>query len=264
MHISNLIKTAIEASKKAGKILKKGYYSLPKIIKHKQGQYHNIVTETDLKAEKTIISHIGKKYKNHNFICEESGNIEKSSSLFQWIIDPLDGTVNFSRKIPYFCVSIGIKKNHEIIGGVVYNPIMEELFVAEKGKGAYLNKKRIKVSDTSNILHALIAMGSPYNLKSNPENCIEKSGEILRLGVPIRRMGAAALDFSYIASSRFDVYFETNLKPWDCAAGKCIIEEAGGKFTNWKGEPFKLSNYNSILATNRKLHKKVLDIFGKE
>lgn len=253
---------AIKAVMQAGKLLKEGYNSSFSISK-KEG-VHNLVTEYDLKSEKAIISIIEQEFPEHEILSEECGEVEGKKSSYQWIIDPLDGTVNFAHGIPMFGISIGLAKDKEIISGVIYHPITEELFIAEKDKGAYLNGIEISVSKTDQLKNAFLATGFPYNLVDNPNNCIEYLAKILKLGIPIRRIGVACLDLAYLAAGRFDGFWEVSLKPWDCAAGKLLLEEAGGKISHWNGDPFDLYASNPIMATNIHLHKQLYNLLNDD
>ncbi len=257
---SKITKSLIEISLIAGNILKSGYRSKYKISK-KEGK-HNLVTEYDLLSEKTIISFINERFKDHSILCEERGEFEKTSE-YKWIIDPLDGTVNFAHSIPMFAISIAISKNEELISAVVYHPLIEELFVAEKSKGSYLNGERLRVSKTQKLDDAILTTGFPYNLVENPNNCQDRFLNILKLGLPIRRIGVASLDLAYIAAGRFDVFWETGLGPWDIAAGVLLIEEAGGKITNYDGSKIILKKKNAIVASNDLLHDEFLRFFNK-
>lgn len=253
---SKITITAIEAALKAGEILKSGFKSKFKIDK-KEGK-HNLVTEYDLLSETTIISYIKKRFSDHSILCEEEGLLDTDSE-YQWIIDPLDGTVNFAHSIPMFAVNIAVKKNTEILSAVTYHPLINELFIAEKGKGAYLNNKKIRVTNNKNVDDAILATGFPYNLTDNPNKCIERFTNILKLGLPIRRIGAAAIDLAYVADGRFDVFWETGLGPWDVAAGILLIEEAGGMVTNYDGSKItELKAKNAIIASNKHLHEDFL------
>ena len=252
MNYSDLTLTAIHAAMQAGDLLQKGYETSFQIEK-KEGGDHNLVTEYDKLSEKTIISFIREKYPSHQFLAEEGGKQGKDSDVL-WIIDPLDGTVNFSRSIPIFSVSIAAMVKGEVVSGVVYHPILKELFTAEKGKGSYRNGKRLSVSRETQMEKSMIVTGFPYNVKENPEHCIDHIAHFLSHGYPIRRLGSAALDLSYVAAGRFEAYFEASLQPWDIAAGQLIVEEAGGKLTNYHGKQRDVLSTESMLATNSYLH----------
>jgi myo-inositol-1(or 4)-monophosphatase len=257
---SNFTLTAIQAALKASEILIKGFRNT-KTIKKKEGK-HNLVTEYDLLSEKIIISFIKERFPDHGILSEEEGQLKKKDD-FEWIIDPLDGTVNFAHSIPVFAISLALKNKNDIICGVTYNPLMNELFVAEKGKGAYLNGNKLNVTKTKKLDDAILATGFPYDLINNPNNCIEHLINVLKLGIPLRRLGSASLDLAYVAAGRFDGYWETGLGPWDLAAGKLLIEEAKGKVTNWDGTEVILKRKNTVIATNSYLHLELLKIFKK-
>ncbi len=268
-HLSHLTNLAIEAALQAGAILKKGY-GTPFSISQKQGN-HNLVTEYDFLAEKTILSFLKSKVPDSEFIAEESG-LTGSSTEHVWIVDPLDGTVNFAHQIPVFSVTIALEKQGHLISAVTYQPMTEELFVAEKGKGAFcffssdLEKggKRLQVSQTKNLTDAILSTGFPYNLHENPYHCIDHFVDILKLGIPIRRLGSAAIDLAYTASGRFDGFFEVGLSPWDCAAGILLLEEAGGKVTTWDQKPFLYREKTPILATNKAIHPALGKILNQD
>lgn len=249
---SELTLIAIDAALAAGDLLRGGFGTHFQ-VQSKEG-HHNLVTEYDHAAEKKIIEYISKHAPNSHFLAEESGKSGKPSDSLLWIIDPLDGTVNFAHNIPFFSVSIGIEQKGEIITGVVYVPITHELFVAQKGCGTFLNGTQIQVSPISQLNQSILATGFPYNLAENPSHCIDHFVDILRAGIPIRRLGSAAIDFAYTAAGRFEGFFEVSLSPWDCAAGKLLVEEAGGFVSQWNGSPFNIHSRSPVLATNRKIH----------
>lgn len=250
--LSHITLIAIEAALLAGEILRQGFGSHFN-ISSKEGK-HNLVTDYDHKSEKAIIEFLSENVENSHFLAEESGaSGEKNKGTF-WIIDPLDGTVNFAHEIPIFSVSIAAQQNDRTIAGIVYQPMTHELFVAELGKGAFLNGRKIKVSNVFNIENAMLATGFPYDLAENPFHCIDHFVDILKLGIPVRRMGSAAIDLAYTAAGRFEGYFEVELGPWDVAAGKLLVEEAGGKVTQWDGTPFDIHSRETIFASNKHIH----------
>ncbi len=248
---------ATQAALRAGELLRQGFNSSYK-ISSKDGN-HNLVTEYDTAAEECIISMIREQFPDHSFLAEEGGATKGSASV-TWIIDPLDGTVNFAHRIPFFSVSIAACVGEEVLCGVVYQPMTQELFMAEKGKGSYLNGARLQVSTTKDMHKAIVATGFPYNLSENPMNCIDAFSTIARLGVPIRRLGSASLDLSYVAAGRFDAFWEVILQPWDVAAAKLILEEAGGKLTNYDGKNRSVFASNDTLASNGLLHEKMITL----
>jgi myo-inositol-1(or 4)-monophosphatase len=258
--VSRLTAAAIDAALEAGKILREGFGSHFKIFS-KEGK-HNLVTEYDYKAEKRIIEILKAAAPESHFLAEESGATGNKNELL-WIIDPLDGTVNFAHQIPVFSVSIALERQSEVVCGVIYQPLLNELFVAEKGKGAFLNDRAIEVSAVSQVEKAILATGFPYNLSENPHHCIEHFIDILKLGIPIRRLGSAAIDLAYTAAGRFEAFFEVGLSPWDSAAGVLLIEEAGGKVTHWDKRPYALHKREPILASNGKIHEPLVNILAR-
>ena len=254
---SELTFVAIQAALNAGTLLRRGFDTEFE-IKSKEGK-QNLVTEYDQISEKSIITTIFQHFPTHAILAEESGDIHKGKSDIVWIIDPLDGTVNFARNIPMFSVSIAAAIKTEIVSGVVYQPITHELFIAEKGKGAYLNGNKISVSKTNQFENAVTATGFPYDVDKNPLSCIDRFAMIQSQGIPIRRLGSAAIDLSYVAAGRFDLFWEVGLNPWDMAAGKLLVEEAGGKVTHWDGSVHKVFGYDTLLASNGILHQKMTE-----
>jgi myo-inositol-1(or 4)-monophosphatase len=214
----------------------------------------NIVTDVDKKAEAMIIKDILAAFPGHSILSEES---EPRSGLapYTWIIDPLDGTTNFAHAFPFFCVSIALEKSGRVVLGVVYDPIREELFFAEKGRGAYLNGKKIHVSKVKKLIDSFLATGFSYGIKRKDRN-ISYFRELLTRTQAIRRAGSAALDLCYVACGRFDGFWEMDLHPWDSAAGMLIVEEAGGKVTRFDRSPYSPYDKN-ILATNGHIHNKM-------
>jgi myo-inositol-1(or 4)-monophosphatase len=250
----------INLAKKAGSELKNGFNT--KFEVNSKTRINDLVTEYDLIAEKVVIEEIKNIFPDHSILAEESG-LNDNESEYQWIIDPLDGTVNFANKLGIFSVSIALKYKNNIISGCVYNPISEELFFAEFGKGAYLNEKKINVSNTNNINTSFLVTGFPYNINENPKNCLETFTRIVSKGIPVRRLGSAALDLCFVAAGRFDGYWEVSLKPWDMAAGKLILEEAGGKVTHYDGTIHEFKQ-DSIIASNTLIHNQLIGLVNNE
>ncbi|WP_420420865.1 inositol monophosphatase family protein [Simkania sp.] len=253
---SRLTMVATLAAMKAGELLKRAFGTHPEFTT-KEGR-HNLVTEWDNKAESLIIDFIKTHFPEHRFLAEESGESGEVREGIQWIIDPLDGTVNFVHSIPMFSVSIAAAVQNEILAGAIYNPMVEELFIAEKNNGAYLNGTRLKVTETAVLDSAICATGFPYNVHENPLCCIDHFNTFAKMGIPLRRIGSAALDLAYVAAGRYDGFWEVSLRPWDYAAGKLIVEEAGGTFTNFAGEPYKTFEEGPIVASNGILHDQIL------
>ncbi len=255
-----MLQLAVDAALEAGRFLKMNMGKI-KHIEHKHGEERNLVTEIDKKAEQLIIEKIKRRYPQHDFLAEESGS-HKLPSEYKWIIDPLDGTTNYTHGLPVFCTSIALEHNGEVILGAIYDPSQDELFTAEKGKGAYLNNRRMRVSSATRLMESLIVTGFPYDIKDNPFHAVEHFTNFLMATQAVRRLGSAALDLSYVACGRFDGFWEVTLNPWDMAAGILFVEEAGGKFTNFKGFPSDIYSPN-VLATNGLVHDQMVEVLRK-
>ena len=253
---SRLTMIATLAALQAGAALKKGFGDEMK-FDTKEGR-HNLVTEWDKKVENQIIEFIKSHFPQHGFLAEESGESGGGQEAITWIIDPLDGTVNFVHKIPMFSVSIAASFQSEILSGVVYNPMVDELFVAEKDQGAYLNGQRLKVTTTAVLDSTIAATGFPYNTHENPLCCLDHFNNFAKIGIPIRRIGSAAIDLAYVAAGRYDSFWEVSLRPWDFAAGKLLVEEAGGQFTDFEGNPFSSLEEGPVIASNGILHEQMV------
>lgn len=230
-------------------------------ISNKEG-VNNLVTEADHAAEKAIISVIKAQFPDHQILAEETGEMVQDSA-YKWIIDPIDGTVNFAHGIPLNCVSIGIEHKGEIIMGAVYNPHLNEFFFAEKGKGATLNDKPIHVSDETEAIKACLVTGFPYTYINLPNGPLEIFERFIRKGVPVRRLGSAAIDLCWVAAGRFDGFYEHKLEAWDSAAGFLIVEEAGGKVTDLAGNKFSVYQHK-LLATNGKIHDEMIAVINNK
>ena len=228
-------------------------------ITNKEG-INNPVTEADHASEKAIIEVIKSNFPDHFILSEEAGEI-KMDSNYKWIIDPIDGTINFANGIPICCVSIGLEFEGEIIMGAVFNPLINEFYFAEKGKGATLNDKKIMVSNKTRVLDSCLVTGFPYTYLDTPNGPLQIFEKLIRKGVPVRRLGSAAIDLCWVACGRFDGFYEHKLQAWDSAAGFLMVAEAGGKVTDFSGE--KYSVYQpGILATNGKIHDEMLGVLN--
>ncbi len=253
-----MITIAIEAALESGKFLKEHVGKIGN-IERKIGQETNLVTEIDKRSEAMIIKKIHDHFPAHAILGEESGSDEITSE-YRWIIDPLDGTTNYTHGLPLYSVTIGIEHRGEIVAGVIYDPNAEELFTAEKGKGAFLNGKKISVSVNTTLINSLLVTGFPYNVKENPGNVIEHFVTFLPLAQGVRRLGSAALDLAYVACGRFDGYWEIFLNPWDKAAGILLVKEAGGVVTDFSNESSDIIYNPNTLATNGSIHQQMLDV----
>ena len=228
----------------------------------KAGGVNDLVTEADYAAEKAIISTIKEAFPTHEILSEEAGKIEATSE-YKWIIDPLDGTINFSRGISICCVSIGIEKEGKMVMGAVYSPFLDEYFFAERGRGAYLNGERIRVSEGNDVWTSCLVTGFPYHYINTPNGPVQVFERLVTRGVPVRRLGSAALDLCWVACGRFDGFYEHKLNAWDSAAGFIIVEEAGGVVTDLNGDPY-IPYKPGICATNGILHDQLLAVIQDE
>lgn len=255
-----ILQTAKRAAEQAAEHLMQGFRGSFD-IRTKDGR-HDLVTEYDTRAERIIVDEIVSLFPTHNILGEEGGSIDNGSD-YTWIVDPLDGTVNFAHGVPAFSVSIGVQYKQELVVGVVHHPPMSDVFWAEKGKGAFRNNTKLAVSITDNLHEALVVTGFPYNAYENPGKCIDTFGDVIRAGVSVRRLGSAALDLCYVAAGHFDAFWEVKLNPWDVAAGKLILLEAGGTITNYLGEPHLLDR-GTLLASNGLVHRQLSGILSMQ
>ena len=250
-----MLQTILHEAVQAGAAQLVHYFNGPLAISEKEG-INNLVTEADHASEKAIMDVIRHHYPDHFILSEETGEI-KTDSAFKWIIDPIDGTVNFANGIPICCVSIGIEKEGRMIMAAVYNPFMNELFFAEKGQGSTMNGKKIQVSSKSKVIKSCLVTGFPYTYLDMPNGPIQVFERLIRRGIPVRRLGSAAIDLCWVAAGRFDGFYEHNLQAWDSAGGFLIVEEAGGKVTDFAGNYY--SPYQPrLLATNGLIHDELL------
>ena len=252
----DFISVALEAAFLAGKVQMASYGKLNNSQISMKSK-NDFVTEIDKKSEKLIISTIKKYFPDHSIQGEESGVSAGKNTL--WIIDPLDGTSNYIHNIPIFSVSIGVLQNNRVEAGVIYDPIHKEVFRAERGKGAYLNDKKIHATKIRVMAEALMATGIPFRARDRFDEYMESFRRISLGTVGMRRGGSAALDLAYVACGRFDGFWELDLSPWDIAAGALILEEAGGKITDMWGKPDHLKN-GDTLATNGLIHTELCKI----
>ena len=251
---------ALEAAQKAGSIIRENFHK--KIEVDYKGRI-NLVTNVDREAEKAVIETIKQYYLKHNILTEETEHEQDASQPFRWVIDPLDGTTNYVHGFPFVCVSIALQKNNESIVGVVYNPILNELFYAEKGGGSFRNNEPISVSDNADFSKSLLATGFPYDMLNEERNNIKNFSKMIKKCRGIRRPGAAALDLCYVACGIFDGYWELELYPWDTAAGLVILEEAGGKVTKFDDSKFSIFD-KEIVVSNGKVHGEMVKVLEKK
>ena len=252
-----MIETAKKAALAGGEILIENFRKVSKNDIRKKAR-NDFLSYVDENSEKKIISIIKEAFPQHSILAEETGK-SASESDYQWIIDPLDGTTNYLAGIPVFAVSIGLQYKNELILGVINDPIHNELFWAEKGKGAFINENKISVSNSESLKDSLLATGFPFKVKHLLPEYLEAWQNIFLPSIGMRRMGAAAIDLAYVAAGRFDGFWEIGLSPWDVAAGAVIIREAGGTVSDfWNNNHFLNTGY--IVADNGKIHKELLNI----
>ena len=254
------INVMVKACRKAAKVLIRDFGEIENLQVSIKGP-GDFVSVSDKKVEKILIDELLKARPNYSILSEEVGEI-KNDEEFKWIIDPIDGTSNFLHGIPHFAISIGLEQNNEIICGIVFDPIKDETFVAEKGNGSYLNNQRIRVSSRSKLKNCIIFTGGPRSESKNKDLAMEEykkfSSKVL---IPIRKMGSASLDMAYVAAGRCDGFWQRNLNYWDIAAGIILVKEAGGFVTDFQGNNNYLKN-KTILATNSKINEELINILN--
>jgi myo-inositol-1(or 4)-monophosphatase len=255
--IDDLTQTAIQAARLGGAILQD--YAHNGFTVHSKDQAINLVTEADLQSEKAIIQSIRKTFPEHQILSEEQGLQDIPHHSIKWIIDPLDGTINFTHGFPMYNVSIGVEYQGTCVLGVIYDPTRDELFLGQQGRGATLNGTPIHVSATPKLAEALLVTGFDYDIHTATDNNLKEFCAFAVRARGMRRTGTAAIDLCYIACGRLDGFWELQLNPWDTAAGKVIVEAAGGKITNYAGEPYSIYG-KSILATNTLIHSEMLSV----
>jgi myo-inositol-1(or 4)-monophosphatase len=249
--------TAVTAARAAG-MLQRERLSLEHDIAFKGES--DLVTEVDRGCEELIVRAIQERYPDHDILAEENVYTQRNSS-HRWIIDPLDGTTNYAHGFPWFAVSIALEIEGEVQAGVVLHTMMNELFTAVRGEGAFLNGEPIHVSYRSPLKNALLATGFPYDKSSDNENNFANFESFQIKARAVRRAGSAALDLAYVAAGRFDGYWECKLKPWDVAAGMLLVEEAGGRVTDHGGSPYSIRHHR-ILASNGIIHDEMTALLG--
>ena len=248
----------VKACRKASKTLIRDFGEIENLQVSLKGP-GDFVTNCDKKVEKILIDELLKARPSYSILSEEIGEINNDDS-FKWIIDPIDGTSNFLHGIPHFAISVGLEHNKEIICGIIYDPIKDEMFTAEKGNGSYLNNQRMRVSSRSKLEDCMIFSGGPKREAKNRELALKEYYKFsIKLLTPIRKLGSASLDMAYVAAGRCDGFWQRNLNYWDIAAGIILVKEAGGFVTDFNGENEYIQN-KTILATNAKINKEMIEV----
>ncbi len=251
-----LLKVMSDAARKAARGLNRDFGELTELQVSKKGAA-DFVSAADLKAEQTIFEMLQKARPGYSFLGEERGLIEGTDKTHTWIVDPLDGTTNFLHAIPHFAINIALQREGMVVAAVTYNPVTNELFWAEKGKGCFVNDKRLRVAARQKLDESVLATGIPFLGHGQHATFLKELHQISQRVAGVRRFGAAALDLAFVAAGRFDGYWERDLKPWDLAAGMLLVSEAGGKVTTIDGADDVLSA-GSVCAANLELHPLML------
>ena len=253
------LEAALSAARRGGEVLRTSF-GTEHTITYK-GEV-DLLTEVDEEAERMIREELFGTFPTYGMLAEEGGELSGQEDA-RWIVDPLDGTTNYAHGLPIFCVSVALERAaEEVVLGVVHDPMREETFVAERGRGAILNGRPISVSDTDELIRALIATDFPYDRERMPET-LELFGRFSALSRGMRRLGAAALDLCYVAAGRLDGYYMRGVRPWDLAAGSLIVREAGGKLTDYRGDELALDG-GEIVASNGRLHSAMTRLTGED
>jgi len=251
------LETAADIAREAGALLIT--YFERRVAFETKGEF-DLVTEADRASEKLVVERLRTHFPSHSIMAEEGGG-HQSSSEYRWFVDPLDGTTNFAHSFPVFNVTLGLERAGELIAGVVYDPCRQEMFTAERGAGAYLNNRRIKVSSIKQIAESLASTGFPSRKRHHNIN-IHFYYQLAMASHGVRRTGSAAIDLAYVASGRLDFFWEFGLKPWDMAAGALLVQEAGGRVSDMNGGAHSVTASDHILADNGALHSQVLEAFA--
>jgi myo-inositol-1(or 4)-monophosphatase len=253
---SRLLQTAIDASRLGGEILLENLNRLAPLVAEVKGAF-DYVTEVDRQSEQAIVDLIRERFPGHSFLAEESGTSSHEAD-YRWIIDPLDGTTNYIHGFPVFAVSVAVERRGEIVAAAVHDPMRQETFSAEAGKGSFLNEQRISVSRTAEISRCLVGTGFPFRTKHLIEPYLAVFRKVFAMASDVRRAGSASLDLAWLAAGRLDGFWELNLSYWDIAAGMLLIREAGGKVSDLAGGPIDVTKGN-IVASNGLIHQWLVD-----
>ena len=257
-YLSPVLNVMVAAARKAGRALIRDFGEIENLQVSRKGPA-DFVSTADKRTEKILIDELTKARPGYGFLLEESGTIEGTDKTHRFIIDPLDGTTNFLHSIPQFAISMALERENTLVSAVVFNPITDEMFIAERGRGAFLNDHRLRVAARTSLTEALAVTGTPFHGETGHEQFLGEMKAAMNATAGIRRFGSAALDLAWIAAGRFDVYWERDLSPWDIAAGILLVREAGGVVTDLDGSEAMLESGN-ILAANEALHRPMRDL----
>jgi myo-inositol-1(or 4)-monophosphatase len=262
MPASALMNVMVAAVRKAGRSLSRDFGEVEQLQVSVKGP-GNFATAADMRAEEILFRELSRARQDYGFLMEEGGAVEGADKTHRWIIDPLDGTTNFMHGIPLFAISVALERDGEVVAGVVYNPIMDELYTAEKGKGAFMNDRRLRVANRKKLADCVVATGIPNFGRTGHDRFLAECKIMMRETTGIRRGGAAAIDLAWVASGRYDAYWDQRLEAWDMAAGMLLVREAGGVVTDLDGKTAKAAT-GGIAAGNQAVHKQVLAaLYGK-
>jgi myo-inositol-1(or 4)-monophosphatase len=257
-YLSPALNVMVAAARKAGRALIRDFGELENLQISRKGPA-DFVTSADQRTERVLIEELSRTRPGYGFLVEESGTIEGRDKTHRFLIDPIDGTTNFLHGVPQFAISIALEREGQLVSALVFNPVTDELYVAEKGHGAYLNDRRLRVAQRKNLADSLIASGAPFMGKEGRDEFLAELSAILASTAGMRRFGAASLDLASVAAGRFDAFWERNLKAWDVAAGTLLVREAGGVVSDLSGRDRMLES-GDILAANDHLHRPLLDL----
>jgi myo-inositol-1(or 4)-monophosphatase len=260
MPASALLTVMIAAARKAGRALARDFGEVEQLQVSVKGPA-NFASTADHRSEETLFRELSKARPGYGFLMEERGAVEGPDKTHRWIVDPLDGTTNFLHGVPLFCISLALEREGEVVAGVIYNPIYDELYTAEKGQGAFLNNRRLRVAARTALADSLITAGIPHRGSPKHERFINECKGLMGQVAGIRRTGSAAMDLAWVAAGRFDGYVDHGLSPWDVAAGAVLVREAGGHVTDAKGGKHMFET-GDIVAGNPHLHKALLEVLA--
>lgn len=261
MAASALMNVMMAAARKAGRGLTRDFGEVEQLQVSLKGP-GNFVSAADHRSEETLFRELSKARPGYGFLMEERGAVAGPDKSHRWLVDPLDGTTNFLHGIPLFCISIGLEREGELVAGLVYNPILDEMYTGEKGLGAFMNSRRLRVAARKTLNDAVISTGIPHRGRGDHPQFLRECRTLMAQVAGLRRTGSAAIDLAWVASGRFDGYVEHGLQPWDLAAGILLVREAGGYVTDTAGG-HKMFETGGIVAGNQVIHRGVLAALGE-